>query len=105
MTLQGTPPARDHFVAGEEPAVFIYGYDGEAANIELWDLTRAKLLDTSTIRIPEAKNSACTLGAGAGMGGGKMPSGLYKVNLKVGGVIEQEAKFSVDNPSVPQPEK
>ena len=82
-------PPRDHFAAGEVPAIVLVNYAGRTVTIRVNDVGGA-MVWFDTVYVPQE-------GAAAWWSLETLPAGLYKADLVMEGTLLQSCSFQVNN--------
>lgn len=81
------PPPTDVFGPGEVPSAYVYGYDGQAVTIEIYDITTGTLVKKQMTFIPKDKDYYLVLS--------DLPPGSYKAVINTGGTSRDMKLFKI----------
>ncbi len=84
-------PPRDHFAAGEVPAIVLVNYAGRTVTIRVNDVSGV-MVWFDTVYVPQED-------ATAWWSLKTLPTGLYKADLVMEGTVLQSCSFEVNNPT------
>ncbi len=85
-------PARDHFAAGDVPAMVLVNYAGRTVTIRVTDAVTGTIFYNNTVYVPQDRTTAWWSVK-------TLLTGTYKAELLMEGSFLQSCTFAVDSPS------